>query len=241
MNSKIENHSQHISQRFNAELEEVKTSMMKMGGIVEKQLSNAIKALAEVDSGLGASVMAEDDVIDSLEVKIDEECNLIIARRQPAASDLRLVLAIIKAIRDLERIGDESSKIARAGVKLSEQTEFPKGILEVNNLGEKVARMVNRALDAFARYDAEAALAVAQEDAKVDDEYSIAMRSMITHMMEDPSSISKVLNVLWALRAMERIGDHAKNICEHVIYLVQGTDIRHEDLDKVASQVIPSD
>lgn len=237
MNSTVEDHSQHISQRFNSELEEVKTSMLEMGGIVERQLRLAIQALTEADSGIGSKVMAEDDLIDSLEVKIDEECNLILARRQPAASDLRLVLAIIKAIRDLERIGDESSKIARAGVKLSERSEFTKGSAEIINLGDRVMKMVNMALDAFARYDAEAALAVAQEDARVDDEYGTAMRSMITHMMEDPSSISKVLNVLWALRAMERIGDHAKNISEHVIYLVQGTDIRHEDLDKIADQI----
>lgn len=239
MNSTIEDHSQHISRKFNAELEDVKTSMLEMGGIVEKQLSDAIQALVEADSGIGSQVMAQDDLIDSLEVKIDEECNLILARRQPAASDLRLVLAIIKAIRDLERIGDETSKIARAGVKLSEQGDFSIGATEIASLGERVKKMVSMALDAFTRYDAEAALQVAQEDAGVDDEYGTAMRSMITHMMEDPSNISRILNILWALRAMERIGDHAKNICEHVIYLVQGTDIRHEDLDKVASQMNP--
>ena len=239
MNSTIEDHSQHISRKFNAELEDVKTSMLEMGGIVEKQLSDAIQALVEADSGIGSQVMAQDDLIDSLEVKIDEECNLILARRQPAASDLRLVLAIIKAIRDLERIGDETSKISRAGVKLSEQGDFSIGATEIASLGERVKKMVSMALDAFTRYDAEAALQVAQEDAGVDDEYGTAMRSMITHMMEDPSNISRILNILWALRAMERIGDHAKNICEHVIYLVQGTDIRHEDLDKVASQMNP--
>ena len=239
MNSTRVDHSQHISQRFNAELEEVKSSMLEMGGIVEKQLSTAIAALAEVDSGIGRTVIAGDDEVDSLEVRIDEECNLILARRQPAASDLRLVLAIIKATRDLERIGDESCKIARAGVKLSEKAELSKGIQEFKSLGESVARMVHKALDAFARYDAESALQVAKDDARVDDEYSLAMRSMITYMMEDPDSISTVLHVLWALRALERIGDHAKNISEHVIYLVQGTDIRHEDLDKVARKVLP--
>lgn len=241
MNSTHEDSSQHISQRFNAELEDVKSSMLEMGGIVEQQLANAINALTQADSGIGRSVISNDDEIDALEVKIDEECNLILARRQPAASDLRLVLAIIKATRDLERIGDESAKIARAGVKLSEKGEFSKGMLEFRSLGESVSGMVNRALDAFARYDAEAAFQVAQADAQVDDEYSVAMRSMITHMMEDPGSISTVLHVLWALRAIERIGDHAKNISEHVIYLVQGTDVRHEDLDKVASQVLPPD
>jgi len=241
MNSNVVDHSQHISRRFNAELEEIKSSMMEMGGIVEQQLHSAITALSETDSGIGKQVISEDDEVDALEVKIDEECNLILARRQPAASDLRLVLAIIKATRDLERIGDESSKIARAGVKLSEQGEFTQGMQEFKSLGEKVSKMVNMALDAFARYDAESALQVAKADARVDDEYSVAMRSMITYMMEDPHSISSVLNVLWALRALERIGDHAKNISEHVIYLVQGTDVRHEDLDKIASKVLPSE
>ena len=238
MNSTVEDHSQHISRRFNAELEEIKSSMMEMGGIVEQQLQSAIVALTEADSGVGKEVISEDDEVDALEVKIDEECNLILARRQPAASDLRLVLAIIKATRDLERIGDESSKIARAGVKLSEQGELTQGMQELKSLGERVSRMVNMALDAFARYDAESALQVAKADARVDDEYSVAMRSMITYMMEDPHSISSVLNVLWALRALERIGDHAKNISEHVIYLVQGTDVRHEDLDKIARKVL---
>lgn len=237
MNSTIENHSQHISQRFNAELEEVKSSMLEMGGIVEKQLGDAIAALKDADSGIGRKVIERDDLIDSMEVRIDEVCNLILARRQPAASDLRLVMAIIKAIRDLERIGDESSKIARAGVKLSKYGELPTGSAEITSLGERVIRMVHMALDAFARYDSDLALRVAQDDARVDDEYSSAMRSMITHMMEDPSSITKVLHVLWALRALERIGDHAKNISEHVVYLVQGTDIRHEDLDKIASEM----
>ncbi len=238
MNSTVEDHSQHISRRFNAELEEIKSSMMEMGGIVEQQLQSAIVALTEADSGIGKEVISEDDEVDALELKIDEECNLILARRQPAASDLRLVLAIIKATRDLERIGDESSKIARAGVKLSEQGELTQGMREFKSLGERVSRMVNMALDAFARYDAESALQVVKADARVDDEYSVAMRSMITYMMEDPHSISSVLNVLWALRALERIGDHAKNICEHVIYLVQGTDVRHEDLDKIARKVL---
>ncbi len=238
MNSTVEDHSQHISRRFNAELEEIKSSMMEMGGIVEQQLQSAIVALTEADSGVGKEVISEDDEVDALEVKIDEECNLILARRQPAASDLRLVLAIIKATRDLERIGDESSKIARAGVKLSEQGELTQGMQEFKSLGERVSRMVNMALDAFARYDAESALQVAKADARVDDEYSVAMRSMITYMMEDPHSISSVLNVLWALRALERIGDHAKNISEHVIYLVQGTDVRHEDLDKITRKVL---
>ncbi len=238
MNSQAEGHGHHISQQFNAELEDVKKHMLEMGGVVEKQLNDALEAAVNADSGLGLKVTQDDDEIDSLEVSIDEECHLILARRQPAASDLRLVLAIIKTVRDLERIGDESAKIAHMAIKLSEEGEFPEGFVEFKHIGDQVTRMVNLALDAFARYDAEAALAVAQQDAIVDKEYGSATRSMITYMMEDPRSISRVLNLLWALRAMERVGDHAKNISEHVIYLVKGMDVRHENLKKVADKIV---
>lgn len=237
MSSRSDNYGHHISQQFNAELEAIKKRMLEMGGAVEKQLDDAMAAMVSADSGLGSRVMRDDDELDSMEVAIDEECNLILARRQPAASDLRLVLAIIKTVRDLERIGDESSKIARMAVKLSEEGDFPEGFVEFKHLGESVSRMVNKSLDAFARYDANAALAVAQADREVDREYGSAMRSMVTYMMEDPRAISRVLNLLWALRALERIGDHAKNIAEHVIYLVKGLDIRHEDLEQVAEQL----
>lgn len=227
----------HISQQFNTDLEELKKHMLEMGGMVEKQFSGAMQALIGADSTLGERIAAADDLLDQMEMKIDEECNLIIARRQPAARDLRLVLAIVKAIRDLERIGDESSKIAKAAIKMSEQGEFPEGIVDLRSLGDKVQRMVHSALDSFARYDADAAIAVVQEDKSVDNDYAIAMRSMVTFMMEDPSTISKVLNVLWALRAMERVGDHAKNICEHVIYMVAGTDVRHLNPNKMSAKI----
>jgi phosphate transport system protein len=142
------------------------------------------------------------------------------------------VLAIIKTIRDLERIGDEASKIARTAVKLSEEGEFPSLFVEFKNIGNKVQKMVSMSLDAFARFDAEAAAEITKADLEVDMEYRSAMRSMITHMMEDPRSITRVLNILWALRALERIGDHANNISEHVVYLVKGKDIRHEKPEK---------
>jgi phosphate transport system protein len=233
MSSQAEGHSLHISQQFNVELEEVKGHMMEMGGVVEKQLADALEAVVTSNSNLGIKVSKDDDEIDSLEMQIDEECSLIIARRQPAASDLRLVLAIIKTIRDLERIGDESSKIAKMAVKLSEEGEIPSLFVEFKNISAKVQRMVSMSLNAFARFDAEAALEITKADLEVDMEYRSAMRSMITHMMEDPRSITRVLNILWALRALERIGDHAKNIAEHVVYLVKGKDVRHEKLEKL--------
>jgi len=235
--SSDKNHGQHISRQFNIELEELKNHMLEMGGRVEKQLSDALEAVAHTDSALGQKVRDGDDDIDQLEVKIDEECNRILARRQPAASDLRLVLGIIKTVRDLERIGDEASKIATLAIKLSEEGESPKGYVEFKHIAEMVSKMVHMSLDAFARYDVDTALTVAQEDANVDMEYGSAMRSMVTYMMEDPRSITRVLNVMWSLRAMERIGDHAKNICEHVIYLVKGMDVRHENIDDVVDQI----
>lgn len=233
MSSQAEGHSLHISQQFNVELEEVKGHMMEMGGVVEKQLADALEAVVTSNSSLGIKVSKDDDEIDSLEMQIDEECSLIIARRQPAASDLRLVLAIIKTIRDLERIGDESSKIAKMAVKLSEEGEIPSLFVEFKNIGAKVQRMVSMSLNAFARFDADAALEITKADLEVDMEYSSAMRSMITYMMEDPRSITRVLNILWALRALERIGDHANNIAEHVVYLVKGKDVRHEKFENL--------
>ena len=211
--------------------------MLEMGGKVEKQLANALNALIYADSGKAVEVISEDDVIDSMEMKIDEECNLIIARRQPAASDLRLVLAIIKAIRDLERIADESSKIAKAAIKLSEQDDRPQSVVEFQTLGHFVQRALNQALDAFVRHDADAAFNVVQEDKQVDSEYAAAMRAMVMYMAEEPGRLSRMLNVLWALRAMERIGDHAKNICEHVVYMVVGADIRHEKFESIATRL----
>lgn len=230
-------HSHHISQQFNIELEEIKSSMLEMGGLVEKQLSEAIVALITADSELGAAVRAGDDQVNELELAIDEACNRILARRQPAASDLRLVMGIVKAVSDLERIGDEAAKIARLAVELSDQGDSSKGYVEIRHIGERVRHMVNMALDAFARYDAEAALSVAREDVNVDMEYGSAMREMITYMIEDPRSITRVLNIIWALRSLERAGDHAKNIAEHVVYMVVGRDVRHSGLSSMEQQV----
>ena len=237
MNKDATIHSHHISQQFNADLEEIKNNMLEMGGMVEKQLSDAIDAIINADSGLGALVREDDAAINAMEIQIDEECNRILARRQPAASDLRLVLSIIKAVNDLERIGDESAKIARLAIELTEQGESSKGYVEIRHIGEHVRHMVYMALDAFARYDIDAALVVAREDASVDMEYSSAMREMITYMIEDPRSITRVLNIVWALRSLERVGDHAKNIAEHVIYLVKGTDVRHMGLDGLEKRI----
>ncbi len=230
-------YTHHISQQFNTELDEVKTHMLEMGGLVEQQVRDSISALINADSGRAEKIKADDKKINAMEVTIDEECVRILARRQPAASDLRLVIAVSKSVIDLERIGDEAGKIATQAIKLTETGESPRGYKEIRHIGNHVGYMVRDALDAFARFDIDMALAVAKEDKLVDEEYGTAVRSLMTYMMEDPRSISQVINVLWALRSLERVGDHARNIAEQVIYLVKGTNVRHVGIKEMTAQV----
>jgi len=230
-----DNITHHISQQFNAELEEVRSRLLAMGGLVEKQVNDAVNALIEADSELAQQVRDVDQQTNTMERDIDEECVRILARRQPAASDLRLIISISKSVIDLERIGDEATKIAKRAIELCEEGEAPRGYVEVRHIGEQVRKMVQQALDAFARFDADLALSVVQYDKTIDREYKTALRELATYMMEDPRSISRVLSVIWALRSLERIGDHARNIAELVIYLVQGTDVRHTGLARMAA------
>lgn len=223
----------HISQKFNEELENVRKKVLKMGGMVERMIEEAITAIVTGNSELAQNVMAADHRVNGLEVAIDEECTRILARRQPTASDLRLIIAVIKTITDLERIGDEAEKLAYLGMRLSEVERPPHNYRELQHLGDHVRGMVHKALDTFARMDAEDAVKVALEDEKVDEEYEALTRQCITFMMEEPRSIRRVLDVTWCARALERIGDHAKNLCEYVIYLVEGKDIRHTDIEQV--------
>lgn len=174
----------HISAQFNAELEEVRSHLLAMGGLVEKQVNDAVTALIEADSGLAQQVREIDDQINQMERNIDEECLRILARRQPAASDLRLIISISKSVIDLERIGDEATKIARRAIQLCEEGEAPRGYVEVRHIGDQVRNMVRDALDAFARFDAELALSVAQYDKIIDREYKTALRELATYMME---------------------------------------------------------
>ena len=233
-NSRI---SHHISQQFNAELEAIRTDVLAMGGLVEKQIGEAVKAVVSGDVELAEEVIANDYKVNAMEVRIDEECARVLARRQPAASDLRLVVAVIKTITDLERIGDEAEKVAKMAVTLATQERPRSDYHEIQVLGEHVQAMVHQSLDAFARMDTEASVVIAQEDEKVDHEYEGILRQMITHMMEDPRSIKRALDVIWAIRALERIGDHAKNISEYVIYLVKGKDVRHLALEEIKKEV----
>ena len=233
-----DSHSQHISRQFNQELEELKTHLMAMGGLVEKQVQDAVHALLEGDSRLAEKVRDNDRQVNDLQLQIDDECTRVLARRQPAASDLRLVLAVIRATSDLERIGDEASKIARNALLLSENSGGIRGLVEVRHISEHVRKMLRDALTAFARFDTELAMQVVREDESVDDEYGSAMRSLMTFMMEDSRSISSVLSIMWVLRALERVGDHANNLAEYVVYLVKGPDIRHSDPDTLEQKVL---
>lgn len=221
---------QHISAQFNADLESVRSHLLAMGGLVEKQVNDAVTSLIEADLELANQVRKDDMQINQMEVSIDEECIRILARRQPAASDLRLIIGISKSVIDLERIGDEATKIAKRTLQLSEDGAAPRGYDEIRHIGDQVRRMVHDALDAFARFDVELALSVAHYDKTIDREYKSALRELVTYMMEDPRSISRVLSVIWALRSLERIGDHARNIAELVVYMVHGTDVRHKSL-----------
>lgn len=235
-----EEYTHHISRQYNADLEEVRSHILAMGGMVEKQVSDAVQALVEADSGLATEVISNEKQVNGMELRIDEECTRIIALRQPAASDLRLLVAATKANTDLERVGDEASKIAKMAIRMSEDGAIPRGYIEVRHIGSHVCIMLRNALDAFARFDVDMALAVVREDKSVDVEYESAMRLMVTFMMEDPRFIKRVLNVMWSLRALERIGDHARNIAEQVIYLVRGKDIRHLPLTTLEEDVIGS-
>ena len=227
----------HISQQFNQELEAVRGLVMRMGGFVEQQLADAVLALTTMDTGLAEVVITNDYKINRLEVEIDEECTHILARRQPAASDLRLIMAIIKTITDLERIGDEAERVGRMALTFAEgENKNTKALSGIGHLGELVRTILHDALDAFARMDADAAEQIGREDIKVDQEYENILRQLMTYMMEDPRSIPRVVGVMWSARALERIGDRARNICEYVIYLVKGKDVRHTSVEQIEKE-----
>lgn len=232
-----ENYKRHISERFNAELEDMRQRVLAMGGLVEQQVADAVSALLTLDGELAREVIERDHRVNGMEVHIDEECSRILARRQPAASDLRLIMACIKTITDLERIGDEAERVAIMAADLA-KSDSPRGPhFEVETLGKRVGEMLHSVLDAFARMDAEAAVGVTQIDQKVDREYEAILRQCITFMIEDPRSISRVLDIVWSIRSLERIGDHAQNIAEYIVYFVHGKDIRHVDTDEYIDEL----
>ncbi len=218
---------QHISRQYNEELEDVRSRVLAMGGLVEQQLQDALTSLVERDGNLAVKVIENDHKVNAMEVAIDEECNTILARRQPAASDLRLVVAVIKTITDLERIGDEAERIARMALELASEERTVKLLVRIATMGRHVREMVRGALDAFAHLDTDKAVEIWGRDRHVDEEYESLMRELMTFMMEDPRTIPSILETIFSIRALERIGDRATNICEYVIYLVKGKDVRH--------------
>ena len=218
---------EHISKQFDAELEAVRSRVLQMGGLVEEQIVKAVDGLASGDIALLDGVIEDDHRVNAMEVGLDESCSQIIARRQPAASDLRLIMAIIKTITDLERVGDEAEKIARRPKLIhgAEPAHLPR--LELKHVASLALSMLRKALDAFARLDVNAALEVVKQDRGVDDEFRSILRQLITFMMEDPRTITACLEFLFVAKAIERIGDHAKNMAEYVVYMVEGRDVRH--------------
>jgi len=225
----------HISGQFNEDLERVINNVMQMGGLVEKQLTDALAAVGQSDVELAKKVLSNDYQINAYEVSIDDECTRIIAKRQPAAGDLRLIMAVVKTIADLERIGDEAEKIAKVALESfsSSQQDL---LVNLDNLGRHVLEFLQASLDAFTRMDCDTAIKIHQTDDKINREYEALMRQLMTYMMEDPRSIPQVMTVIWSARALERIGDRCQNICEYIIYFVKGKVVRHttaEDIKKL--------
>lgn len=231
--------TEHTSKQFDAELEAVRARVLQMGGLVESQIRLAVEALVSGDVPLMNRIINDDHRVNAMEVEIDESCNQIIARRQPAAGDLRMVMTVIKTITDLERIGDEAEKIARMGKLLSQRKSLilPR-YTEINRAAEMALDMLRKSLDAFARLDLAYAAQVVRQDELVDEEFRTIMRYLITFMMEDPRTISTALEILFVAKAIERIGDHAKNMSEYVVYMVKGKDVRHVTVEEIEREVL---
>ena len=229
----------HSSKQYDIELETLRSRVLEMGGLVEAQIRAAIDGLTSGDVLALDAVIADDHRVNALEVSIDTESSHLIARRQPAASDLRLVLAIIKIVTDLERIGDEAAKIARMGKQSYARARMPSTpSAAVKHVGDIALGMLRKALDALARLDPVAAASIVREDFAIDEEFRAIVRQLITFMMEDPRTISQSLEILWIAKAIERIGDHAKNMAEQVIYIVKGTDVRHTTVEELEREAL---
>jgi phosphate transport system protein len=231
--------TEHTFKQYDAELESVRAKVLQMGGLVEQQIVNALESLVSVNPKLAAEVMENDHQVNALEVQVDEDCSHIIARRQPAAGDLRMIMMVVKTITDLERIGDEATKIARVAQKIYESDRLYKPRFnEIKTMVTLVREMLRTSLDAFARLDVSKTVEVARQDEQVDEQFRSAMRQLITFMLEDPRTISMSLEVLFVAKAIERIGDHAKNIAEYVVYMVKGKDVRHTSVEDMERETL---
>ena len=229
---------EHTSKQFDQELEAVRARVLQMGGLVEEQIISAVEALSTGNVELANTVMANDHRVNALEVGLDEECSMIIARRQPTASDLRMLLTVIKTITDLERIGDEATKVARMAKLVYEADRIvsPR-FTEIKHMTTIVLDMLRKALDGFARLEVSNATQIVRLDEAVDEEYRMVLRHLITYMMEDPRTISMFIEIIFAAKAIERMGDHAKNMSEYVVYMVKGKDVRHTSVEEMEREV----
>lgn len=225
--------SEHFSKQFDTELDAIRAHLTRMGGMVEEQVQDALLAFAEGDRELIELIIVRDKGVDEMEVAIDNACTQIVARRQPAAIDLRMVMAVGKTVTDLERIGDEAKKIAKMTRKIIERGDSGSlaQVLEVRHMGEQTAAMLHTVLDAFVRLDVDAAVRTVRRDKEIDQHFRAIVRQLITYMMEDPRTISTALDIVFIAKSVERIGDHCKNIAEDVIYIAKGRDVRHLGID----------
>lgn len=231
--------NEHIFKQYDAELESVRAKVLEMGSLVEQQIVDALEAVVSSDITLANAVIKKDHRVNALEVQVDEDCSHIIARRQPAAGDLRMILMMVKTITDLERIGDEATKVARFAKKIQEMDRlWSPRFNEIKSMANLAREMLRMALDAFARSDATKVLDIAHMDEQVDEQFQVAMRQLITFMLEDPRTISMSLEVLFVAKAIERIGDHAKNISEYVVYMVKGKDVRHISMEEMEQETL---
>ena len=226
----------HLSSQFDAELTAVSTRVMEMGGLVESQIRRAIYALSQFSLEVANQVSEDEARVNAIEIEIDHDLSSIIARRQPTARDLRLLIAFSKTTANLERVGDEAEKIARM-VRSIIQSGSPRSLpsLELRVAADLASGLLKKALDAFARLDVAAAVSILKEDDLIDGEFDGFVRKLVTYMMEDPRMISPSLDLLFLAKAIERIGDHAKNIAEFIIYVVKGEDVRHTSIHKIES------
>ena len=226
---------EHSSKQYDADLETIRSKVLLMGGLVEKQFQDALEVFRSGNVEVGKRIIKDDEQVNHFEVELDNACSHLIVRRQPTANDLRTVMATIKVITDLERVGDEAAKIARIAIELHERGLSTRSQSAINHydtvqvIAKGVVDMLHNTLDALARLDEKQAIKLIQQDAVIDKDFSFIMRNVITYMMEDPRTISAAMNTLWVAKAIKRIGDHAKNIAEYVIYIVEGKDIRHSD------------
>jgi phosphate transport system protein len=230
----------HTSKNFDLELESLRTSVLQMGGMAEQQVRKAIEGLYSGNLPLLETVIRDDDRINQMEVDIDALCNQVIAKRQPTAVDLRMVVSVLKAISDLERVGDKARKIARLGISLAKHPSTGPLNVELNHMAETALKMLRLSLDGFARLDVSLVAEAMHLDKLVNSEYESVARQLITYMMEDPRTITRSLDILSIAKAIERIGDHATNVAEYVIYMVKGLNVRHFSAEEIDAHMADS-